>query len=201
MATPYQTPYQQAPRRGNLPLGILLGVIVGAIVVALAWFAFVGDPDSATPAPTPSQTQPIESPTPDESPSPEPSPDAESPSPTPTETADESPTPTPEPSETESAPPEGIVTELPTGTWVTVLDSLPQGSVSAEQAVARAEQLAKPGHEVIVIDTNRFEGLNRNYWAVVIPGAESRAASNDVCRDIGMAVGDTCYPREVKGPR
>ena len=170
MATPYQTPYQQAPRRGNLPLGILLGVIVGAIVVALAWFAFVGDPDSATPAPTPSQTQPIES-------------------------------PTPEPSETESAPPEGIVTELPTGTWVTVLDSLPQGSVSAEQAGARAEQLAKPGHEVIVIDTNRFEGLNRNYWAVVIPGAESRAASNDVCRDIGMAVGVTCYPREVKGPR
>ena len=91
------------------------------------------------------------------------------------------------------------IVELPAGTWVPVLDSLPQGSVSAEQAIARPAELSRPGHTAIVIDTNRFEGLNANYWAVVIPGAESRAASNAVCEAIGLPVGNNCYPREIKG--
>ena len=176
MATPYQNPQ----RRGSLPLGVVLGVIAGAILVMFAWFALFDDTDSATPAPTPTSAQPsdpVESPDPAESPEPD-------------ESA--------EPGD-ESVP--GITTELPVGTWVTVLDSLPQGSVSAEQAIARAAELSRPGHTAIVIDTNRFEGLNANYWAVVIPGAESRAASNAVCEAIGLPVGNNCYPREIKGLR
>ena len=176
MATPYQNPQ----RRGSLPLGVVLGVIAGAILVMFAWFALFDDTDSATPAPTPTSAQPsdpVESPDPAESPEPD-------------ESA--------EPGD-ESVP--GITTELPVGTWVTVLDSLPQGSVSAEQAIARAAELSRPGHNAIVIDTNRFEGLNANYWAVVIPGAESRAASNAVCKAIGLPVGNNCYPREIKGLR
>lgn len=176
MATPYQNPQ----RRGSLPLGVVLGVIAGAILVMFAWFALFDDADSATPGPTPTSAQPsdpVESPDPAESPEPD-------------ESA--------EPGD-ESVP--GITTELPVGTWVTVLDSLPQGSVSAEQAIARAAELSRPGHTAIVIDTNRFEGLNANYWAVVIPGAESRAASNAVCKAIGLPVGNNCYPREIKGLR
>ncbi|MBB1501298.1 hypothetical protein H5397_07640 [Propioniciclava sp. MC1683] len=176
MATPYQNPQ----RRGSLPLGVVLGVIAGAILVMFAWFALFDDADSATPGPTPTSAQPsdpVESPDPAESPEPD-------------ESA--------EPGD-ESVP--GITTELPVGTWVTVLDSLPQGSVSAEQAIARAAELSQPGHTAIVIDTNRFEGLNANYWAVVIPGAESRAASNAVCKAIGLPVGNNCYPREIKGLR
>ena len=176
MATPYQNPQ----RRGSLPLGVVLGVIAGAILVMFAWFALFDDTDSATPAPTPTSAQPsdpVESPDPAESPEPD------------------------ESAEPGDEPIPGITTELPVGTWVTVLDSLPQGSVSAEQAIARAAELSRPGHTAIVIDTNRFEGLNANYWAVVIPGAESRAASNAVCEAIGLPVGNNCYPREIKGLR
>ena len=176
MATPYQNPQ----RRGSLPLGVVLGVIADAILVMFAWFALFDDTDSATPAPTPTSAQPsdpVESPDPAESPEPD------------------------ESAEPGDEPIPGITTELPVGTWVTVLDSLPQGSVSAEQAIARAAELSRPGHTAIVIDTNRFEGLNANYWAVVIPGAESRAASNAVCEAIGLPVGNNCYPREIKGLR
>lgn len=176
MATPYQNPQ----RRGSLPLGVVLGVIAGAILVMFAWFALFDDTDSATPAPTPTSAQPsdpVESPDPAESPEPD------------------------ESAEPGDEPIPGITTELPVGTWVTVLDSLPQGSVSAEQAIARAAELSQPDHTAIVIDTSRFEGLNRNYWAVVIPGAESRAASNAVCKAIGLPVGNNCYPREIKGLR
>ena len=176
MATPYQNPQ----RRGSLPLGVVLGVIAGAILVMFAWFALFDDTDSATPAPTPTSAQPsdqVESPDHAESPEPD------------------------ESAEPGDEPIPGITTELPVGTWVTVLDSLPQGSVSAEQAIARAAELSRPGHTAIVIDTNRFEGLNANYWAVVIPGAESRAASNAVCKAIGLPVGNNCYPREIKGLR
>lgn len=176
MATPYQNPQ----RRGSLPLGVVLGVIAGAILVMFAWFALFDDTDSATPAPTPTSAQPsdpVESPDPAESPEPD------------------------ESAEPGDEPIPGITTELPVGTWITVLDSLPQGSVSAEQAIARAAELSRPGHTAIVIDTNRFEGLNANYWAVVIPGAESRAASNAVCEAIGLPVGNNCYPREIKGLR
>ena len=174
MATPYQNPQ----RRGSLPLGVVLGVIAGAILVMFAWFALFDDADSATPGPTPTSAQPSE---PVESPQPEQTPE--------------------ESAQPGDAPIPGITTELPVGTWVTVLDSLPQGSVSAEQAIARAAELSRPGHNAIVIDTNRFEGLNANYWAVVIPGAESRAASNAVCEAIGLPVGNNCYPREIKGLR
>ena len=92
-----------------------------------------------------------------------------------------------------------IVTELPVGTWVTVLASLPKDAVTAEQAIDRAARESRNGYTAIVIDTNEFSGLNAGYWAVVIPGAESRSASNEVCRGLGMAVNDKCYPREIKG--
>ena len=206
MANPYQQPAPQyAPRptpRGNLPLGIVLGVIVGAIAVMFAWFAFIDDPDSATPAPaaSPTPTQPVESsPTPEQSPAT--TPDATSPSPSAEASGTPEASPSAAPSAEPQAPIEGITTELPAGTWVTVLDSPAKSDMTPEQAIARAAELSRPDHRAVVLDTDAFEGLNRGYWAIAIPGAESREASNDVCRAIGVPVGDKCYPREIKGPR
>ncbi len=193
--------YHAAPApRGSLPLGIVLGVIVGAIAVMFAWFALVDDPDRATPATTPvPSVAPSAEPTPEASATTEPS--AE-PTASPEATPDAKPTATPE--ATPGATPEptanpAIVTELPVGTWVTVLASLPKDAVTAEQAIDRAARESRNGYTAIVIDTNEFSGLNAGYWAVVIPGAESRSASNEVCRGLGMAVNDKCYPREIKG--
>lgn len=187
--------------RGNLGLGIIMGVVVGALIVALAWFALL-DPATAEPGPTPSPTEtqasveptPSEEPsptpteTPSESPTPEETTPAESPSPEVTE-----PTPTPE----ESTPPEGIITDLPAGSWVTVLDSLAQSGTTPEQALARAAELSHPDHQAIVIDTNAFPNLNPGYYAVVVPGQASRADSNAVCEAIGIPLGNNCYPRQI----
>ena len=184
--------YNAPPSRGSLPLGIVLGVVVGAIGVVFAWFARVDDPDRATPAqgPTPAASTPQQpQPTPSSSATP-----SASATPTPTPSASATPTPTPEP----TAHP-GVVTELPAGTWVTVLASLPKNAVTPDQAVERAAKESRDGHTAIVLDTNEFEGLNAGYWAVVIPGADSREASNQVCRDLGIPLGNKCYPREVLG--
>ena len=80
-----------------------------------------------------------------------------------------------------------------------VLASLPKSEVTAEQAVERAQLESRNGQTAVVIDTDAFTGLNPGYWAVVVPGADSRSASNEVCRALGMAVNDKCYPREIKG--
>lgn len=183
--------YSAPAPRGSLPLGIVLGVIVGAIAVMFAWFVFVDDPDRGTPAQTPA-TPSVSAPA---EPSVEPSPEA-SPEPSASPSADATPTPeaTPEPTANPN-----IVTELPVGSWVTVLASLPKSEVTAEQAVERAQLESRNGQTAVVIDTDAFAGLNKGYWAVVVPGADSRSASNEVCRALGMAVNDKCYPREIKG--
>ena len=170
---------QPAPR-GSLPLGILLGVVAGAIAVMLAWFAWVDDPDRATPAPSPTPTASA--------------PTSQAAGPTPTASAAPSASPTPA-----QTPNPNVVTDLPVGSWVTVLASLPKGSVTAEQAIARAAQESRNGYTAIVIDSDAFEGLNPGYWAVVIPGSDSRNASNAVCDALGIGVNSQCYPREIKG--
>lgn len=174
--------------RGSLPLGLVLGVIVGAIAVMFAWFAVVDDPDRATPA---KSASPAASTPAQQSPGP-------TPTPSPVDTPSPTPTPEPTPTPTPSLNPD-VLTELPVGSWVTVLASLPKGSVTSDQAVARAARESRNGYTAVVIDTDRFTGLTRGYWAVVIPGADSRAASNAVCADLGIAVSNKCYPREIKG--
>lgn len=174
----------QAPKRGNLLLGLVLGAVVGLMVLGLAWTllrpTLEATPAPATTSPTPSVT------------------------PTPTATRTPTHTPTPTPSDSPSATPSptvnaNVVTDLPAGSWITVLKSLPQSQVSADEAVAMAAQYGNDSHRAVVIDTNAFPNLNAGYYAIVIPGQSSRAESNAVCAAIGIAVGDDCYPREIKG--
>lgn len=175
--------------RGSLPLGILMGAVVGAIVLAIVWFgAGLGDSRTATPAasPSPSPTQTVPSPA-QTTPSLEPASE---------ETASEEPAPE-EPAPEASV--EGIVTELPVGSWITVLKSLRQSATTPEQALAQAAELSRPGYQAVVLDTNAFGNLKPGYFAIVIPGAKSAADVTATCKAIGIPQGDHCYPREIKG--
>ncbi|MFP5416045.1 MAG: hypothetical protein ACLGHZ_04090 [Actinomycetes bacterium] len=175
--------------RGNLTLGIVLGVIAGLVAVILGWWAL--QPQlTGQPAPSPSASA-----SPSRTPTPRPTPTASpTPSPTPSETASATPS--------ESAPPSpipGIVTSLPPGSWITVLDSLRQGSTTPEQAIARAQELTFPGYQTVAIDTSAFSNLNPGYYAIVIPGAATRADVSATCQAIGIPVGDDCYARQIPG--
>lgn len=188
------TSFEPVPQRGNFWLGAALGVATGLVIVVLAWFALL-DPSTAEPAPSPSApATPVTTPTPEPSkPSASPTPSrTPTPDPTPTDTATPPPTPEPHP---------GIIRELPTGSWVTVLDSLAQSGTTPERALERAAELSKPGYQAVPLDTNAFAGLNAGYYAIVIPGQGSRNDSYAVCDAIGTPRGDHCYPREIKGAR
>lgn len=180
---------EPVPPRGNFWLGAALGVVCGLVIVVLAWFALV-DPSTGEPAPSPSAPTPVATP----------SPSAARTSVTPSRAA------SPSASATASATPStephpGIVRELPAGSWITVLDSLPQSGTTPEQALARAAELSKPGYQAVPLDASAFQGLNAGYYAIVIAGQSSRNESYAVCDAIGTPRGDNCYPREIKGPR
>lgn len=182
-------------QRGNLMLGLVLGALAGILVIVLAWFALV--PRTAVPAtPTPSPTTAAKpEPAATDSPpaEPTPAPTTASPMPTPSLTPEESASPTPS-----ANPNANVVTELPAGTWVTVLKSLPQASVSADEAVAQAATMGNEQHRPVVLDSNAF-GFTANYWVVAVPGAGSAQAAVAVCNDLGINDRNQCYPREVRG--
>lgn len=179
--------------RGNLVLGIVLGALVGILLVVLAWSQLV--PRTAEPAPSPTAVEtPTSMPTttaaePTQTPTQAPTPTA-----TPTDTPDASPTATPE----ETTAPEGIVTELPAGSFVTVLRSLPQGSVSVEEALAQAAGMGNEQHRPVVLDSNAF-GFTPNYWVIAVPGADSSQSALAVCQALGINDRNQCYPRQVQG--
>ena len=175
---------QQTSRRGNLALGAVLGVAAGVALTAVAWALLI--PASAVPAPSPSPSS--------ASASTSPSADATDTAPTESNTPSESPSASPTPT---SETPSGIVTELPSGSWVTVLKSLPKELVTPENALEQAAKLGNDQHKATVIDTDAFDKLNPGYWAIVVPGQNSRAESNAVCDDLGIGLGNNCYPREV----
>ncbi|MFV0406265.1 MAG: hypothetical protein ACK5LN_05510 [Propioniciclava sp.] len=170
-------------QRGSLPLGVALGVAAGTGVSVLAWMLLPTQPEGprTTVLPVPSPTGSVATTDPAQAPSPG------------AATATVSPTAT----ASGSAAPDGIVRNLPAGSWVTVLKSLPQKVVSAEAALEQAESMGSPEHRPVVIDTNSFDKLNRDYWAVVVPGQSSRAESNAVCQALGIPLGNDCYPREL----
>lgn len=179
-------------QRGNLMLGLVLGALAGIIAIVLAWFALV--PRTAvtattTPSPTAASTEPAPA-----DPASTPSADATS---APTSTA--TPVDSASPADTPSATPNpNVVTELQAGTWVTVLKSLPQGSVSAEEALAQAATMGNEMHRPVVLDSNAF-GFTPNYWVVAVPGAASAQDAVAVCTDLHIDDRNRCYPREVKG--
>lgn len=190
------TQSEPTPQRGNLWLGVAMGVAAGLVIVVLAWFALV-DPTTAEPAPPTAPQTPAQTPTQEPSPTPSPT---RTPSPTPTATTE--PSATPEPTETTQAPTThpDIVTELPAGSWVTVLQSLRQSDTTAEQAVARANEWSRPEHKAVALDSNAFSGsLSPGLFPIVVPGASSAQEALAVCHDFGIDDRNKCYPRQIKG--
>lgn len=176
----------QPPQRGSMLLGVLMGVVAGLVVVIAAWALLVTPltaQPGATPTPTPTVTV-TKSPTPSRTPSP---------APTPTPTV----TPTPTPTATTPAP--GVVTSLPAGSWITVLDSMAKSRFSAEQALARAAEFSRNGVTATVVDADAIPNFNRGFWAVSVIGHASRADANAVCGTLGLSVGNNCYARQVGG--
>ena len=191
-----QTPPPER-RTGNLWIGMVLGVIVGLMVIALLWALTAGRPGTtATPSPAPTVTI---------NPAGTPTPPATAPTPTASATASATPTPspsaslTPTPSPTPTAPPEGIVTDLAEGSYLTVLESLRKSATTPQQALARASGLGNAQYPAVVIDSDEIDSLNAGYWVVAILGARDGAEAKARCAAVGESFGTDCYVRRIGG--
>lgn len=80
------------------------------------------------------------------------------------------------------------------GSWLTVLDSLPQGQFSLDQARSRAGEL---GSGLVVVDSSSTPGLTPGYWAVVVPQLKSESAARAMCAQYGRTPSGACYGRHV----
>lgn len=177
------TPAPQPQRRGNLVLGLVLGVAVGLALLLGTWALLGGPSGSPSPSPTTSRT-PTASASATRTPSV---------SPTPSRT----PTPTPTPTVTEV--PEGVLTQLESGTIFTVLESMSKADTTPEAALARAAELgAGKDRPAVVVDSDAVAPtLSGGYWAVGVPGAKDREESAKICDEYDREPGGTCYPRPV----
>ena len=93
-------------------------------------------------------------------------------------------------------PPVRTVSSLPSGSWITVLDSLAKTEHTEQAAQANADRLSGAA-QVVVVDSDRIPGLNNGYWAISITGSNSRSQATDRCALLNRPVGGTCYPRQV----
>lgn len=89
------------------------------------------------------------------------------------------------------------VTSLPSGSWITVLESLPKDEYTFAVAQAFAAELADSGSNVWVIDSDAIPGLNGGYWVLGVTERYSRDGAVAVCDTFGREAGGSCYPREV----
>lgn len=84
------------------------------------------------------------------------------------------------------------------GDWVLVLESLPKKSKTQADARSVASRVSK-GRAVAILDTNRYTGLTKGYWAVVAGNwFKSERAARAACADFGRKPGGSCYARQLK---
>lgn len=79
---------------------------------------------------------------------------------------------------------------------MTVLDSMPKGAHTEQEAWAIANGLSGRA-KVVVVDSDRISGLNNGYWALAITGSTSRNEATNWCSVVNRSVGGDCYPRQV----
>lgn len=89
------------------------------------------------------------------------------------------------------------VTSLPSGSWITVLDSLAKHERSEADAWAMATALSRASAPVVVVDTDAVRSLTPGYWAVAVTGSTTRTEAADLCVGFGRPLGATCYPRQA----
>lgn len=89
-----------------------------------------------------------------------------------------------------------VVTALPSGSWLIVLESLEKSEHTSAYASQRAGQLSG-GYGTVVVDSSTIPGLRPGYWAVSVVGFSSQEAARAACRDMGYDLGGDCYERQV----
>ena len=83
---------------------------------------------------------------------------------------------------------------MPTGSWVTVLESVPHS-----EGLAEAEHRAAGFSTGMVhlVDTADHPGMTPGYYAVVVGPYGSEDAARDGCSLVGRDLGGTCYARRT----
>ena len=90
-----------------------------------------------------------------------------------------------------------VLTTLSSGSWITVIESLPKSEYQAGSAAKHAEAFSWAPEKVVVVDTDRVGGLNPGYWAVSVVGFSTRLDAREACSHLGLEVGPSCYPRLI----
>ena len=85
------------------------------------------------------------------------------------------------------------------GSWVSILESLPEGSTTLDDAQAVADGYEGRGIEADVLYSSSYSSLNPGYWVVYsgVFSSEEPGASN--CRSLQPRIDVTCYQRFVDG--
>lgn len=91
----------------------------------------------------------------------------------------------------------GTVRTLVSGSWITVLESLPQAERAEADAWSQARSLSTLSVRVVVVDSSAVVGLNSGYWALAVTGSSSRDQARAVCGLLGRELGGNCYERQV----
>lgn len=175
--------------RGPRPVFLAVAVLVLAIAGVLTWW-LLGSRDRGADA-TPAQSS---------LPSAAASARRSTPAPVVTVTA----TPTVRPAPTApraSVPPTpdlATVRSLPTGSYLTVLKSLPQAEATEAEAWAWAPTFSRGGRSVVVVDSSSIPGLRAGYWALAVTGSATADEARAVCAALGLDLGGDCYERQVK---
>jgi hypothetical protein len=115
-------------------------------------------------------------------------------SPTTTGSVGPSTTPSPTPTPSPSLP---TIKELPPGSRITVLQSMPQGEFTEAQAWDRAREITNSSYPAVVVDSSSVKGLNPGYWAISVL-QNPDASGGTICAAYQRPQGGACYDREVK---
>lgn len=89
------------------------------------------------------------------------------------------------------------VVQMPSGSWITVLDSKDQAEFGLAETQTLAADLDLGGFAPAVIDSSAHVGLNPGYWAIVLGPFATEDEANAVCQQIGRPVGGPCYARAI----
>lgn len=89
------------------------------------------------------------------------------------------------------------VDSVPGTTWAIVLESLPKGSVSLEQAKYIADVVTLSGRPLVVMDSDAISGFNSGYWVVGQYGYSSESGARSGCAEYDREDGGRCYPRHI----
>lgn len=101
------------------------------------------------------------------------------------------------PASESTLPRQSLLTMLPGGSWLMVLESIPYAD-GIDAAQSYQDEFLRSGYRTSLIDTADHPGLTPGYYAVVLGPFSSRSMARTRCGDAGRELGGTCYDRFVE---